>query len=187
VTAISWRIISSLYGGHVGKALFLVGLVVPMAKLNSWGINFENYVYYLTGSITILIGFVLVKIYAPGVIIEFQTPQSYATSVLERSKADAFDYRIEFNGLDTYSNKKELLKLANFPNTYSDHFPVEEALKVLGKDIFAYYFGLLNYTIMDNSSPTARFFCAMLFVCGVCAIYIPVTQGILLFYSEVVA
>ena len=179
---LTWSTLHQLYSGMIGKSIFLIGLVVPAAKLSGIGVHFDNYDYYLIGAILISIGFISEKMFLPYLILAHTEPSHYTNSLVQRVKSNYFDGRFEFRKVDEYPDKEELVALAEFTDAFKHHFPSENARKVLGDEKFSYYYGLLNYLVIDRTKPFARFVCTGLFLFGVCYLYFPIVKSTIAYF-----
>lgn len=174
-----WHSLHGLYASLIGKATLVIGLASPIVQLSALGIEFPNYSFYLAGSILIIFGFILEKIFLPPIIADFASTKAYTNYLLGLEEKDAFDYRFEFKQIDDFKDKYELLKLANLDKSLADHFPINNAKNLLGVKKFVYFAGSLNYVIANCSLKWVRVFCTLLFFMGVFSIYAPSLRSII--------
>lgn len=180
--ALSWNSLHKLYGGLIGKSIFIISLVIPITNLNGIGFQIHNYDFYLIGAIIISIGFIIEKISLPLIIGKFDDSASYVSHLLERNKLDAFDDRFEFTCLYQYKNKAELVAKAEFGSDLNGIAIEKQASEILGANKFIYYFGVMNFLAIDVSKNITRLICTALFSVGVIIFYFPMLLAVLNYF-----
>jgi hypothetical protein len=161
-----WNSLHKLYSGLIGKSIFIISLIMPVAKLSGWGLHLQNYNYYFFGSILISIGFMIEKISLPVVFLKFDEPTSYASHLLERDGLEAFDDRFEFAELYRHAKPAELVRKSEF-----------------GENKFVYYFGVLNFYAIDASKFSIRVLCTIFFAAGIAIFYFPMMSTIISYFG----
>lgn len=176
---LSWNSLHKLYGGLIGKSIFIISLIMPVAKLSAWGLHLQNYNYYFFGSVLISIGFMIEKISLPVVFLKFDEPTSYASHLLERDRLEAFDDRFEFAELYRHDKPAELVRKSEFGGELAGVAIETSAAAVLGQNKFVYYFGVLNFYAIDASKISIRVLCTIFFAAGIAIFYFPMISTIM--------
>jgi hypothetical protein len=183
--ALTWNALHKVYAGLIGKSIFIISLVIPVAKLNGLGFHLHNYNFYLIGAIIISIGFIIEKISLPVVLGKFEDPISYASHLLERNRSEAFDDRFEFTALYRYDKQHELVEKAELGAELAGVAIEKNASSILGINKFIYYFGVLNFLAIDVSKYVLRLTCTVFFIVGGVIFYFPMILAILNYFGVI--
>jgi hypothetical protein len=180
---LKWSSLHKLYESLIGKSIFIISLVIPILNINKIGFQFDNYNYYLIGSIIISIGFFIERICLPGTIEKYSGAEIYAEDLRKRNQDEAFDCRFEFLPLYEYKNKNYLIEVSGFSKDLEEIVVEKDAEKILGQNKFVYYFGVMNFNAVNNSKLLFRILCTIFFILGACILYFPMIVAILKYFG----
>lgn len=172
-----WSKLQRIYGGIIGKVVFIISLGSPFSKLNIAKPFFGNFEIFFLGSMLIGSGYVITQLFMPNIPKLNKSKELYANNQLERLNKQALDLKFEFEALSKIDNKNldKLLLKSNLPDEYKMFFPPSDTsiAETFGYEKVTYYSSLLNYEYYNTKNCLIRFLLMMLFCLGMIMLYSP--------------
>lgn len=180
---LNWRSLYSLINGMLGRSIIVISMATPMALLYDLGLSFPNYKVALTGSLLILLSYIISSIATPQLVISFDSSYSYADNLVEANIKNCLDYVSEFKILE--DNSKSLPKGYNsFDFSNYDFNNIEESIKELGDNVCVRSLALIKYDYINKKNIKYRMTLTVIFICGLLFFYYPVLYQISRIFLE---